>query len=148
MSANTIEATNDIQTLRHLAAEPSTGELAQQREEALADQREALLIRQAQRISELDERILVLTQERDELKARILEQHPQPGTYPAGELRVLVKQGWRGLDGKAFTAAFPPAENPRLYELKPKSLTNVAKLVGELAVERFITRSKPSVVVE
>ena len=59
-----------------------------------------------------------------------------------------MKQGRRGLDGKAFTAAFPPAENPRLYELKPKSLTNVAKLVGELAVEQFITRSKPSVVVE
>lgn len=35
MSASTIEATNDIQALRHLAAEPSTGELAQQREAAL-----------------------------------------------------------------------------------------------------------------
>ena len=35
MSASTIEATNDIQTLRHLAAEPSRGELAQKREAAL-----------------------------------------------------------------------------------------------------------------
>lgn len=144
MIAMQSDITEEIKTIQH-----SKGvTLEQQREQALADQREALLIKQAERISELDEQILVLTQERDELKKRIIEQHPQPGTYPAGALKVIVKQGRRSLDAKRFMAEYPAAQNPRLYELKPKSLTNVAKLVGELAVEELIVRSKPSVVVE
>lgn len=144
MIATQSDIKEEIKTIQH-----SKGmTVEQQREDALADQREALLIKQAERIATLQSEISVRQEELDSLKARIAEEHPEPGSYPAGAFKVIVKQGRRSLDAKRFMAEYPAAQNPRLYELKPKSLTNVAKLVGELAVEELIVRSKPSVVVE
>lgn len=145
MTATLDQTEQDLATLHQATALAATPQ--EQRDMALADQRQALLIKQAQRIAELDEQIERLYQERDLLKTRILEEHPTPGTYPAGDLKVQVKNGSRKLDAKRFAQAFPAADNPRLWELKPKSLTAVAKLVGELAVEDYVIRNKPSVVV-
>lgn len=115
----------------------------ERRDEALkAD----LLARQAMRIADLTEQIKTRQEEINAIKRQILDTH-EPGTYQAGGLKVQVKTGSRRLDAKAFAAKFRPTEHPELFELKPKSLSSVEKLVGALNLEGMVVQGTSTVVV-
>ena len=115
----------------------------ERRDEALkAD----LLARQAMRIADLTEQIKTRQEEIDAIKRQILDTH-EPGTYQAGGLKVQVKTGSRRLDAKKFTAAYKPTEHPELFELKPKSLSSVEKLVGALNLGGMVVQGASTVVV-
>ena len=105
-----------------------------------------LLARQAMRIADLTEQIKTRQEEIDAIKRQILDTH-EPGTYQAGGLKVQVKTGSRRLDAKKFTAAYKPTEHPELFELKPKSLSSVEKLVGTLNLEGMVVQGASTVVV-
>lgn len=105
-----------------------------------------LLARQAMRIADLTEQIKTRQEEIDAIKRQILDTH-EPGTYQAGGLKVQVKTGSRRLDAKKFAAAYKPTEHPELFELKPKSLSGVERLVGALNLEGMVVQGASTVVV-
>lgn len=136
--------TTTSETLLAPPAPPSMDAIpVERRDEALkAD----LLARQAMRIADLTEQIKTRQEEIDAIKQQILDTH-EPGTYQAGGLKVQVKTGSRRLDAKAFAAKFKPTEHPELFELKPKSLSSVEKLVGALNLEGMVVQGASTVVV-
>lgn len=136
--------TTTSETLLAPPAPPSMDTVpVERRDEALkAD----LLARQATRIADLTEQIKTRQEEIDAIKRQILDTH-EPGTYQAGGLKVQVKTGSRRLDAKAFAAKFRPTEHPELFELKPKSLSSVEKLVGALNLEGMVVQGASTVVV-
>ena len=136
--------TTTSETLLAPPAPPSMDTVpVERRDEALkAD----LLARQAMRIADLQAQKEACQEEIDAIKRQILDTH-EPGTYQAGGLKVQVKTGSRRLDAKAFTAEFKPTEHPELFELKPKSLSSVEKLVGALTLEGMVVQGASTVVV-
>ena len=136
--------TTTSETLLAPPAPPSMDTVpVERRNEALkAD----LLARQAMRIADLTEQIRTRQEEIDAIKRQILDTH-EPGTYQAGGLKVQVKTGSRRLDAKKFAAAYKPTEHPELFELKPKSLSSVEKLVGALNLEGMVVQGASTVVV-
>lgn len=136
--------TTTSETLLAPPAPPSMDAIsAERRDEALkAD----LLARQAMRIADLQAQKEACDEEIDAIKRQILDTH-EPGTYQAGGLKVQVKTGSRRLDAKKFTAAYKPTEHPELFELKPKSLSSVEKLVGALNLEGMVVQGASTVVV-
>ena len=58
-----------------------------------------------------------------------------------------VKRIQKDADAKKFTAAYKPTEHPELFELKPKSLSSVEKLVGTLNLEGMVVQGASTVVV-
>lgn len=115
----------------------------ERRDEAL---KAGLLARQAMRIADLQAEMESCREEIDAIKRQILDTH-EPGTYQAGGLKVQVKTGSRRLDAKKFAAAYKPTEHPELFELKPKSLSSVEKLVGALNLEGMVVQGASTVVV-
>ena len=136
--------TTTSETLLAPPAPPSMDTVpVERRDEALkAD----LLARQAMRIADLQAQKEACDEEIDAIKRQILDTH-EPGTYQAGGLKVQVKTGSRRLDAKKFTAAYRPTEHPELFELKPKSLSSVEKLVGALNLEGMVVQGTSTVVV-
>lgn len=136
--------TTTSETLLAPPAPPSMDTVpVERRDEALkAD----LLARQAMRIADLQAQKEACQEEIDAIKRQILDTH-EPGTYQAGGLKVQVKTGSRRLDAKKFTAAYKPTEHPELFELKPKSLSSVEKLVGALNLEGMVVQGASTVVV-
>lgn len=136
--------TTTSETLLAPPAPPSMDTVpVERRDEALkAD----LLARQAMRIADLQAQKEACQEEIDAIKRQILDTH-EPGTYQAGGLKVQVKTGSRRLDAKKFTAAYRPTEHPELFELKPKSLSSVEKLVGALNLEGMVVQGASTVVV-
>lgn len=136
--------TTTSETLLAPPAPPSMDTVpVERRDEALkAD----LLARQAMRIADLQAQKEACDEEIDAIKRQILDTH-EPGTYQAGGLKVQVKTGSRRLDAKKFTAAYRPTEHPELFELKPKSLSSVERLVGALNLEGMVVQGASTVVV-
>ena len=136
--------TTTSETLLAPPAPPSMDTVpVERRDEALkAD----LLARQAMRIADLQAQKEACQEEIDAIKRQILDTH-EPGTYQAGGLKVQVKTGSRRLDAKKFAAAYKPTEHPELFELKPKSLSSVEKLVGALNLEGMVVQGASTVVV-
>lgn len=136
--------TTTSETLLAPPAPPSMDTVpVERRDEALkAD----LLARQAMRIADLQAQKEACQEEIDAIKRQILDTH-EPGTYQAGGLKVQVKTGSRRLDAKKFTAAYKPTEHPELFELKPKSLSSVERLVGALNLEGMVVQGASTVVV-
>ena len=136
--------TTTSETLLAPPAPPSMDTVpVERRDEALkAD----LLARQAMRIADLQAQKEACQEEIDAIKRQIMDTH-EPGTYQAGGLKVQVKTGSRRLDAKAFAAKFRPTEHPELFELKPKSLSSVEKLVGALNLEGMVVQGASTVVV-
>lgn len=136
--------TTTSETLLAPPAPPSMDTVpVERRDEALkAD----LLARQAMRIADLQAQKESCDEEIDAIKRQILDTH-EPGTYQAGGLKVQVKTGSRRLDAKKFAAKFRPTEHPELFELKPKSLSSVEKLVGTLNLEGMVVQGASTVVV-
>lgn len=136
--------TTTSETLLAPPAPPSMDTMpVERRDEALkAD----LLARQAMRIADLQAQKEACDEEIDAIKRQILDTH-EPGTYQAGGLKVQVKTGSRRLDAKKFAAAYKPTEHPELFELKPKSLSSVEKLVGALNLEGMVVQGASTVVV-
>lgn len=136
--------TTTSETLLAPSAPPSMDTVpVERRDEALkAD----LLARQAMRIADLQAQKEACDEEIDAIKRQILDTH-EPGTYQAGGLKVQVKTGSRRLDAKKFAAAYKPTEHPELFELKPKSLSSVEKLVGALNLEGMVVQGASTVVV-
>ncbi len=136
--------TTTSETLLAPPAPPSMDTVpVERRDEALkAD----LLARQAMRIADLQAQKEACQEEIDAIKRQILDTH-EPGTYQAGGLKVQVKTGSRRLDAKKFAATYKPTEHPELFELKPKSLSSVEKLVGALNLEGMVVQGASTVVV-
>lgn len=136
--------TTTSETLLAPPAPPSMDTVpVERRDEALkAD----LLARQATRIADLQAQKEACDEEIDAIKRQILDTH-EPGTYQAGGLKVQVKTGSRRLDAKKFATKFRPTEHPELFELKPKSLSSVEKLVGALNLEGMVVQGASTVVV-
>lgn len=136
--------TTTSETLLAPPAPPSMDTVpVERRDEALkAD----LLARQAMRIADLQAQKEACDEEIDAIKRQILDTH-EPGTYQAGGLKVQVKTGSRRLDAKKFATAYKPTEHPELFELKPKSLSSVEKLVGALNLEGMVVQGASTVVV-
>lgn len=108
--------------------------------------RQGLFEAQAARIVELQAEIASRQEEVDELKARILDSHPA-GTYQAGQLKVQVKPGARRINAGTFEKAYPATKYPGAYQLKPRPLSQLEKLLSADAVADYAMSGKPTVVV-
>ena len=108
--------------------------------------RQGLYEAQAARIVELQAEIASRQEEIDNLKSLILDSHPV-GTYQAGNLKVQVKPGARRINAGTFEKAYPAAKYPRAYQLKPRPLSQLEKLLTADAVSGYMVSGKPTVVV-
>ena len=79
-------------------------------------------------------------------KARILDSHPA-GTYQAGNLKVQVKPGARRINAGTFEKAYPATKYPGAYQLRPRPLSQLEKLLSADAVAGYAMSGKPTVVV-
>ena len=93
--------------------------------------RQGLFEAQAARIVELQAEIASRQEEIDNLKSLILDSHPA-GTYQAGNLKVQVK---------------PATKYPGAYQLRPRPLSQLEKLLSADAVADYAMSGKPTVVV-
>ena len=121
---------NDTSTIETTEAVNPDGEL-----------RQGLFAAQAARIVELQAEIASRQEEIDNLKSLILDSHPV-GTYQAGNLKVQVKPGARRINAGTFEKAYPGA-----YQLRPRPLSQLEKLLSADAVADYAMSGKPMVVV-
>lgn len=117
---------NDTSTIETTEAVNPDGEL-----------RQGLFAAQAARIVELQAEIASRQEEIDNLKSLILDSHPV-GTYQAGNLKVQVKPGARRINAGTFEKA---------YQLRPRPLSQLEKLLTSDAVADYAMSGKPMVVV-
>ena len=103
--------------------------------------RQGLFAAQAARIVELQAEIASRQEE-----ARILDSHPV-GTYQAGNLKVQVKPGARRINAGTFEKAYPATKYPGAYQLRPRPLSQLEKLLSADAVADYAMSGKPMVVV-
>ena len=82
----------------------------------------------------------------DNLKSLILDSHPV-GTYQAGNLKVQVKPGARRINAGTFEKAYPATKYPGAYQLRPRPLSQLEKLLTADAVADYAMSGKPTVVV-
>lgn len=110
-------------------------------------QRTKLLEAQAERYVELQATIKHLTQQLDQLKTQLLNQLPE-GTHRAGEHTITIKNGNRGINTTSFMQAYPPADHPHLYELKPLAFSKLIEQEGLQNLEPYVTHGKTQVKVQ
>lgn len=103
-----------------------------------------LLEAQLARIDTINGQMKKLKEEKDALEAELLDRYPV-GRQTAGEYTLTITAGRRSLDPRKFEAAYPVSDNPTFYELKPKSMSTIAKHVGEDALANCIKTTKPTV---
>lgn len=103
-----------------------------------------LLEAQCARIDTINSQIKALENEKKALEAELLDRYPI-GRQTAGEYTLTITAGRRSLDPRKFEAAYPVSDNPTYYELKPKSMSTIAKHVGEDALANCIKTTKPTV---
>lgn len=101
-----------------------------------------LLEAQLARIDTINGQMKKLKEEKDALEAELLDRYPV-GRQTAGEYTLTITAGRRSLDPRKFEAAYPVSDNPTFYELKPKSMSTIAKHVGEDALANCIKTTKP-----
>ena len=106
--------------------------------------RQGLFAAQAARIVELQ--AASRQEEIDNLKSLILDSHPV-GTYQAGNLKVQVKPGARRINAGTFEKAYPATKYPGAYQLRPRPLSQLEKLLSADAVADYAMSGKPMVVV-
>lgn len=126
---------NDTSTIETTEAVNQDGEL-----------RQGLFAAQAARIVELQAEIANRQEEIDNLKSLILDSHPV-GTYQAGNLKVQVKPGARRINAGTFEKAYPATKYPGAYQLRPRPLSQLEKLLSADAVADYAMSGKPMVVV-
>ncbi len=97
--------------------------------------RQGLFAAQAARIVELQAEIASRQEEIDNLKSLILDSHPV-GTYQAGNLKVQVKPGARRINAGTFEKAYPATKYPGAYQLRPRPLSQLEKLLSADATGR------------
>lgn len=126
-----------------LTTKPNTGANAiQPATEDLAKAK--LLEAQLARLDTINGQMKKLNEEKDALEAELLDRYPI-GRQTAGEYTLTITAGRRSLDPRKFEAAYPVSDNPTFYELKPKSMSTIAKHVGEDALANCIKTTKPTV---
>ena len=103
-----------------------------------------LLEAQLARIDTINGQMKKLKEEKDSLEAELLDRYPV-GRQTAGEYTLTITAGRRSLDPRKFEAAYPVSDNPTYYELKPKSMSTIAKQIGEDALANCIKTTKPTV---
>lgn len=124
-------------------AKPDTGANAiQPATEDLAKAK--LLEAQLARIDTINGQMKKLKEEKDALEAELLDRYPI-GRQTAGGYTLTITTGRRSIDPRKFEAAYPVSDNPTYYELKPKSMSTIAKHVGEDALANCIKTTKPTV---
>ena len=111
----------------------------------MAEQQELATL--ASRYAEILDRIHQLQEQADSLKALIMENR-EPDEYAAGPLTVKIRKGKRNLDAGAFERRFPVQQYADCYQIKPKALSTIVKLVGENALQDCVKVGAASLVVE
>lgn len=111
----------------------------------MAEQQELATL--ASRYTEILDRIHQLQEQADSLKALIMGNR-EPGEYAAGPLTVKIRKGKRNLDAGAFERRFPVQQYADCYQIKPKALSTIVKLVGENALQDCVKVDAASLVVE
>ena len=111
----------------------------------MAEQQELATL--ASRYAEILDRIHQLQEQADSLKALIMENR-EPGEYAAGPLTVKIRKGKRNLDAGAFEKHFPIQQYADCYQIKPKALSAIIKLVDENALQDCVKVGAASLVVE
>lgn len=111
----------------------------------MAEQQELATL--ASRYTEILDRIHQLQEQADSLKALIMENR-EPGEYAAGPLTVKLRKGKRNLDAGAFERRFPVQQYADCYQIKPKALSTIVKLVDENALQDCVKVGAASLVVE
>lgn len=111
----------------------------------MAEQQELATL--ASRYAEILDRIHQLQEQADSLKALIMENR-EPGEYAAGPLTVKLRKGKRNLDAGAFERRFPVQQYADCYQIKPKALSTIVKLVGKNALQDCVKVGAASLVVE
>ena len=108
--------------------------------------RQGLFAAQAARIVELQAEIASRQEENRQSQIPVLDSHPA-GTYQAGNLKVQVKPGARRINAGTFEKAYPATKYPGAYQLRPRPLSQLEKLLSADAVADYAVSGKPMVVV-
>ena len=108
--------------------------------------RQGLFAAQVARIAELQAEIASRQEEIDNLKSLIIDSHPF-GTYLAGNLKVQVKPGARRINAGTFEKAYPATKYPGAYQLRPRPLSQLEKLLSADAVADYAMSGEPTVVI-
>ncbi|MEE1296689.1 MAG: hypothetical protein UHD09_07645 [Bifidobacterium sp.] len=82
-----------------------------------------------------------------QLKQQVADHCPD-GTWPAGDLKVIVSPGRRSIDPKAFAAMVPFEQYPEYYELKPMALSKVEKIEGSARIAGCVRQGARRVAVK
>lgn len=104
-----------------------------------------LLQAQAERIAVLQAEIKTREDELDSLKSQILDAYT-PGTYQAGGLKVVVKNGPMRLDAAKIGHDYPQDQYPQLYKSTLDSKA-VRGAFAPVALQAYQVAGKPQVVI-
>ena len=87
-----------------------------------------------------------LNNRKEKLEHELVEQVGVDNSIEFGDtMTIKISDGRKTLNAKAFEAAYPPAENPGCYQLKPLALSQLVRKFGEDALADCITTGKPTV---
>lgn len=87
-----------------------------------------------------------LNDRKEKLEHELVEQVGVDNSIEFGDtMTIKISDGRKTLNTKAFEAAYPPAENPNCYQLKPLALSQLVRKFGEDALADCITTGKPTV---
>jgi hypothetical protein len=98
----------------------------------------------AARLAALQEAKEKLTEQEEQIKARIRELVPAPDTYAAGELQVSVQTNGR-LDTKAIAEKYPYDAHPELYGAPAIDTKKVRAHFAPVELEPLTTYGTPKV---
>lgn len=126
---------NDTSTIETTEAVNPDGEL-----------RQGLFAAQAARIVELQAEIASRQEEIDNLKSLILDSHPV-GTYQGRQPEGAGQAGRAPHQRRHVRKAYPATKYPGAYQLRPRPLSQLEKLLSADAVADYAMSGKPMVVV-
>lgn len=81
-----------------------------------------------------------------QLKQQVADHCPD-GTWPAGDLKVIVSPGRRSIDQSRMREQFPPDQYPNFYKPTPKALSVLEKETGSARLAGCVTTGKPTVTI-
>ena len=100
----------------------------------------------ASELEQIRKSINQLNEQKELLEHELVEHVGVNNSIEFGDtMTIKVSDGRKTLNAKAFESAYPPAENPNCYQLKPLALSQLVRKFGEDALADCITTGKPTV---
>lgn len=97
-------------------------------------------------LEQIRKSIKQLNDRKEQIEHELLEQVGVDNSIEFGDtMTIKISDGRKTLNAKAFENAYPPAENPNCYQLKPLALSQLVRKFGEDALADCITTGKPTV---